>query len=149
MKVKQTSNIPFAVRVNGSPVVESSEFIFTILDINICKIDQQNFLSPTQYIPRRAQWLRGLRRRFAAARLLRSWVRSPPGGWVLVCCECYVLSGRCLCDELNTRPEETYRLWCVVVCDLETSWTRRSWPTGGCCAKNKQTIHTTQTWEQP
>ena len=28
-------------------------------------------------------------------------------------------SGRGLCDELITRPEESYRLWCVVVCDLE------------------------------
>ena len=46
-----------------------------------------------------------------AARLLRSWV----------CCECRVLSGRGLCDELITRPEESYRLCCVVVCDLETS----------------------------
>jgi len=32
-----------------------------------------------------------------------------------------VLSGRGLCDELITRPEESYRLWCVVMCDLETS----------------------------
>jgi len=32
-----------------------------------------------------------------------------------------VLSGRGLCDELITRPEESYRLCCVVVCDLETS----------------------------
>jgi len=31
------------------------------------------------------------------------------------------LSGRGLCDELITRPEESYRLWCVVVCDPETS----------------------------
>jgi len=31
-----------------------------------------------------------------------------------------VLSGRGLCDELITRPEESYRLCCVVVCDLET-----------------------------
>ena len=23
------------------------------------------------------------------------------------------------CDELIARPEESYRLWCVVVCDLE------------------------------
>jgi len=30
-----------------------------------------------------------------------------------------VLSGRGLCDELITRPEESYRLWCLVVCDLE------------------------------
>ena len=40
---------------------------------------------------------------------------------MFVCCECRVLSGRGLCDELVTRPEESYRLWCVVVCDLETS----------------------------
>ena len=39
----------------------------------------------------------------------------------LSCCECSVLSGRGLCDELITRPEESYRLCCVVVCDLETS----------------------------
>jgi hypothetical protein len=32
-----------------------------------------------------------------------------------------VLSGRGLCDELITRPEESYRLCCVVVYDLETS----------------------------
>jgi len=38
-----------------------------------------------------------------------------------VCCECCVLSGRGLCDELITRQEESYRLWCVVVCDLETT----------------------------
>jgi len=38
---------------------------------------------------------------------------------MFVCCECCVLSGRALCDELITRPEESYRLWCVV-CDLET-----------------------------
>ena len=46
--------------------------------------------------------------------------------WVLC-----VLSGRGLCDELITRSEESYRLWCVVMCDLETSWIRRSWPNGG------------------
>jgi len=38
-----------------------------------------------------------------------------------VCCECCVLSGRGICDELIIRPEESYRLWCVVVCDLETT----------------------------
>ena len=30
-----------------------------------------------------------------------------------------MLSGRGLCDELIARPEESYRLWFVVVCDLE------------------------------
>jgi len=31
-----------------------------------------------------------------------------------VCCQAE-------CDELITRPEDSYRLWCVVVCDLETT----------------------------
>ena len=44
-----------------------------------------------------------------------------PGAWIFVCCECRVLSGRGLCDELITRQEDSYRLWCVAVCDLETS----------------------------
>jgi hypothetical protein len=41
--------------------------------------------------------------------------------WIFVCCECRVLSGRDLCDELIARPEESYQLWCIIVCDLETS----------------------------
>ena len=45
-------------------------------------------------------------------------VRIPPGAWMSVCCECCVLSGRGLCDELITRPEESHRLWCVIVRDL-------------------------------
>ena len=88
----------------------------------------------------RSRWPRGLRRRYAAARLLRFWVRIPQGVCMFVCCECCVLSGRGLCDGLITRPEESYRLWWVVVCDLETSWMRRHWPTGeGFRAKKKQT----------
>jgi hypothetical protein len=85
----------------------------------------------------RSQWPRGLRRRSAAARLLRLCFRIPPVAWVSVCCECCVLSGKGLCDELITCPEESYRLWCVVVCDLEPLWMRRPWPTWGCRAKNK------------
>jgi hypothetical protein len=57
---------------------------------------------------------------------------------MFVCCECCVTSGSVLCDQLITRPEESYRLWWVV-CDLETSWMRKPWPTGGCYVKNKQT----------
>ena len=75
----------------------------------------------------RSQWPRGLRRRSAAARLLRVWIRIPPGAWMFVCSKCCVSSGRGLCDGPITRPEESYRMWCVVVCDLETSRVR-SWP---------------------
>jgi len=71
------------------------------------------------------------RRRSRPARLLRSWVQIPPGTWMFVCCECCVLSGRGLCDELITRPEKSYRLWWVVVCDQETSRMRRPWPALG------------------
>jgi hypothetical protein len=55
-----------------------------------------------------------------------------------------VLSGRGLCYLLTTRPEEFYRLWCVVVCDLcdlETSWMRSPWSNGGCRAEDKQTTN--------
>ena len=79
----------------------------------------------------RSQWPRGLRRRSTAARLLRSWFRIPPGALLSVCCECCVLSGRGLCDGLITHPEESYRLWRVVVCDQETSNTRRLKPATG------------------
>ena len=41
-----------------------------------------------------SQWPRGLRRRSAAARLLRLWVRIPPGACMFVSCECCVLSLR-------------------------------------------------------
>jgi len=53
------------------------------------------------------------------------------GGRMDVCCECCVLSGRGLCDELIICPEESYRLWCVVVCDQEISRMRRLWPALG------------------
>ena len=74
----------------------------------------------------------------AAARLLRLWVRIPPGEWMSVCCECCVLSGRGLCDELITLPEESYRLWSIVVCDPETWRMRMPWPTGGLSRQKKK-----------
>jgi len=56
--------------------------------------------------------------------------------WVLC-----VLSGRGLCDELITRPEESYWLQCVVVCDVETSWMRRPWPTAGAILPKTKNIY--------
>jgi len=66
----------------------------------------------------RSQWPRGLRGRFAAARLLGLWVRILQGAWIFVVI--VVLPGRGLCDEPIIRPEESYRLCCVLECDLET-----------------------------
>jgi len=75
-----------------------------------------------------SQWLPPLA---SAARLLRSWVRIPPGARMFVCCECCVLSGRGLCDVLITCPEESYRLWRIIVCDQENSKMRRLYPATG------------------
>jgi len=55
----------------------------------------------------------------------------------------YLYSRLCVVSATSwvTRPEESYRLWCVVVSDLETSWMRRTWSTEGAVAPktNKQT----------
>jgi hypothetical protein len=90
---------------------------------------------------RRFQWPPGLSCRFAAARLLRLWVRIPPGAWMFVCCECCVLSGRGLCDELITLSEESYRLWCVVVCEIRNlvnEETLAHWRGGGLSHQKKK-----------
>ena len=57
-----------------------------------------------------------------------SWDCGFESNGCFVCCECFVLSGRGLCDELITRPEESYRLWCVVVCDLENLMNEEPYP---------------------
>ena len=48
-------------------------------------------------------------------------VSNPAGGWMFFCCGCCVFSDKGLCDELIACPEESYQLWRVVVCDIETS----------------------------
>jgi hypothetical protein len=127
---------PISVNIFGRPQKN-------IKQTRRCKYgsDTENRLSyfvgykkPSRQIPsdiigiRRSQWPRGLSRTFSAARLLRFWVRIPPGAWMFVCCERCVLSGKGLCNGLITHPEESYRLWRVVVCDQETSNTRRLKP---------------------
>jgi hypothetical protein len=62
-------------------------------------------------------------------------VRIPPKAWMSLCCNCCVLSGIRSCDKLIPRPEESYRMWCVIVCELGTSIMGRSWPALGCCAR--------------
>jgi hypothetical protein len=89
------------------------------------------FLPCISLVNCRSQWPRGLRRRSSAARVLRSGFESHGGAWMFVCCECCVLSGKSLCDGLITRPEESYRLWRVVVCNQETSKMRRLKPATG------------------
>jgi hypothetical protein len=93
-------------------------------------IQNKHYISTPREPKSRSQWPRGLSLGSATTRLLISWVRIPPGS-MDVCCECCVLSGRGPYDGLITRPEESYGLCCVVVCNLETSRMRRPWATGG------------------
>ena len=51
-----------------------------------------------------------------------------------------MFSGRGLWDELITRLEESYRLWCVVVCDIEASRIRTPWPVSGRSAIGGETV---------
>jgi hypothetical protein len=76
---------------------------------------------------RRSQRPHGLRLESESLRLMRLWVRIPPGAWMSVSYECCVLSGRGICVGLITRPEECG----VSECDLRISIIRRPWPTGG------------------
>jgi hypothetical protein len=55
-------------------------------------------------------------------------------------CACCVLSDRGLCDGPITRPEESYHLWCVIVCYLRTSRIRRPWPALDCYARGENKI---------
>jgi hypothetical protein len=61
---------------------------------------------------------------------------------MFVCCECRVLSGTGLCDGLNIRSEESYRLWRVAVCDQVNSYARRLKyaPTMGCVGPGEKTL---------
>jgi hypothetical protein len=90
-------------------------------------MNKLEFDKPTKLFGR-SRWPRGS----AAASLLGSRVRIPPGAWMSVSCESCVLSDRGLCVGLITRPEKSYRVRCV--CDREASVMRRPWPTRGCGA---------------
>jgi len=68
----------------------------------------------------RCQWTRGLRRGSATAWLLglRVWI-PPVARLSLLCC---VVSVKGLCEGLITRPEESYRMWCVFLRVTVKSW---------------------------
>jgi len=88
----------------------------------------------------RSQWPRGLRRRSAAARPLRLWVRIPLGHGCLsvvsvLCCQVEVSATNW--SLVQRSPTDC---GASLMCDLETSWIRRPWPNGGCRTKNKQKL---------
>jgi hypothetical protein len=110
-------------------------------EVNIAHCGSSSVLSVLYILKRRFQWPRGVRSRSAATRLLRLWVRIPTESWMsvvrVVCCQ----SDRGLSEGLINPAVWSYRLWRVVVCDLETTWMRRSWPTGGAVPQKQTSNH--------
>ena len=58
---------------------------------SVCEVKFHNHIEQTKlqfhiFSLRQSHWLRGLKCRSAAARLLRLWVQIPPRAWMFVCC---------------------------------------------------------------
>jgi len=137
--LKQRNNLTFSIQLSPGP--PSILIIFPSLLYAIHVLFIHHYLFTIIIILSQSHCLSSLRRRSAAAHLLRMWVRIPPGAWTSICCECCVL-GRGLCIKLITHPEESYWQWCVIECDQETSWWEGPGPLGGCCAKLKTNNNT-------
>jgi len=102
--------------VDGFYTVWQKDFCSFTSNFKECGVLERNStilkeLLPISVTARSTAWVYG--------RSLSGIVGSNPAGVVNVCFECCGLSGRGLCDELITRPEKSYRMWCVVACDLE------------------------------
>jgi len=99
----------------------------------MAKNRSNNFNGSNMYV-HQPQWSRRLRRRSAAARLLRSWVPTPHGAWI------FVVS--IVCFQLVRADHSSRGALPTVVrsffYDLETSKTRRPWTTLGRNAKGEK-----------
>ena len=88
-----------------------------------------------KYVESLSQWPRGLKRGYAAARLLGLWVRIPLAAWNsvvgVVCCQAEVFAAGL--SFVQRSPTECG----VSECDRKTSTLSLSWPTGGCRAVKK------------
>jgi hypothetical protein len=90
--------------------------------------------TPVPVAARSTAWFRG-------RSLMGLRVRKPPWPWISVSCVLCMLLRRGLCVGPITRPEESYRVWCVSEYDHEASIMRRPRPTRGCCAMGKKYLH--------
>ena len=95
--------------------------LFTML--SLCRV--YAYRLPIPVAARSKAWVYG--------RSLARIAGSNPTGGMDVCCDCCVLSGRGLCVGLITRPEDSYRLGCVlsVIVNEEAMAHRGLLPHGG------------------
>ena len=106
----QNKILPLPKQTNEQPTKQKS-----IKSILVKSKKCNNGINDMRLEQCRFRWPRGLRLGSGAARLLGLRVRIPPRAWISVPYECCVLSGRGLCIGLITRPETSYRMWCVWV----------------------------------
>jgi hypothetical protein len=108
--LKHTNGWKLVVNIKARPFYSQAKPL-----IYMCNIYTNRPICKYMYLCThcRSQRPHGLRRGSVTALLLGLWLRIPPGTGMSVSCECCVLSGRGLCDGLITRPEESYRVWCV------------------------------------
>jgi len=74
-----------------------------------------------------SRWPSSTMRTSPATCLLELWDRIPPGSWMFVSCECFVLSGRDVCEGPIPHPQESYRV-CVTrrnIYPLHLQWVGR------------------------
>jgi len=83
------TDFAFPVKMGDFPVFldDISKYVFVFL-YQVPFAEEPNhlvcYISSVMCYACRSQWPRGLRRRSAAARLLRLWVRITPGAWMFV-----------------------------------------------------------------
>jgi len=104
----------------------------------VVRSDRREILRLSTYFIDRSQRPRGLR--------CRSVVDRMTGSRVLNSCECCVLSGRILCGELFTRPEESYWVWCVSLSVIGKPQYWGPGPLGGCCAMENPVFYWLVLW---
>ena len=80
----------------------------------------------------RSQWPRGLRRGYSGI----SGSKPPRGMNICLLSVLCVVRYSSLWRTILL-PQKFYRLWCVILCALETSRMRRPWPALGCWASGK------------
>ena len=105
----RTSKIPPLIRPSyaESGLSYTANKHFELSHSGAVKLSSKLYFEPIKRQKGRSQWPRRQRRVSATACLLGLRVRIPPGAFMSVCCECYVLSCRGLSDGLITRPEES------------------------------------------
>ena len=95
-----------------------SSWISRTLNIDVTNmLTDMKSHSPIPVAVRSKAWVCG--------RSLAGIAGSNPAGYMVICCDCCVLSGRGSCDELIARPEGSYGV--QRVCHLEISVMRRPW----------------------